>query len=96
MLPGSPLLWLALVGWLAAGGTFVVQEFQKGRQWKVAYDKGVDAGKGLAATAALSAATDTARAEREAEVVVSPVPADHAALVARCNKDRACRDRGKF
>jgi hypothetical protein len=96
MLPGSPLLWLAIVGVISGPATYGVMKVQEARKWRLAYDQGVDAGKGLAATAALSAATDTARAEREAEVVVSPVPADHAALVARCNKDRACRDRGKF
>lgn len=96
MLPGSPLLWLAIVGLVSGPATYGVMKVQEARKWRLAYDQGVDAGNGLAATATVAAATDTARAEREAEAVVPPVPAKHEALVARCNRDRACRDRGKF
>jgi hypothetical protein len=95
-MPGNPLLWLVIILGASLPVTYGITKTKAMWEARAAYDKGVEAGKGLAATAALSAATDTARAEREAEVVVSPVPADHAALVARCNKDRACRDRGKY
>lgn len=96
MLPGSPLLWLAVVGLVSGPATYAVLKVQEPRKWKAAYDQGVEAGKGLAATAALSAATETARAEREAEATIAPVPNQHEALIALCKKDRNCRSRGKL
>ena len=92
-MPGSPLLWLALVGWLAAGGTYAVQEFQKGRQWRVAYDKGFGAGEAAASKSTVVAATETARAEREA-AEATPIPADKSAVTELCKRRASCRERG--
>jgi hypothetical protein len=96
MLPGSPMLWLVLVLGAALPATYGITKTKAMWEAKAAYDKGVEAGKGLAATAALSAATETARAEREAEATNSPTPTQHEALIALCKKDRNCRSRGKL
>lgn len=93
MLPGSPLVWLALAGWLATGVTYGVQEFQKGRQWRAAYDKGFGAGEAAASKSTVVAATETARAEREA-AEATPIPADKSAVTELCKRRASCRERG--
>jgi hypothetical protein len=37
----NPLLWFAIVGWVLAGGTYIVQKVKRGQQWQMAYDQGV-------------------------------------------------------
>lgn len=93
MLPGSPLVWLALAGWLATGITYGVQEFQKGRQWRAAYDKGFGAGEAAASKSTVVAATETAKIEREVEES-TPLPADRSAVIELCKRRASCRERG--
>jgi hypothetical protein len=89
----NPLIWLALVGWLLAGGVYGFQKLQQGRQWQVAYDEGLEAGKGATASTALAAAVETAKEERKA-IEDTPLPPDKAAVIALCKRSASCRERG--
>lgn len=93
MLPGSPLIWVAVVGWLAAAGTYGFQKLKQGQVWQTAYGQGVTAGKGSASTATVAAATETANAERQA-FDTTPLPPSKAAIVDLCKRSASCREKG--
>lgn len=88
----SPLMVAMVLGWLTAGGTYLFKEFQQGRQWKVAYEQGLKAGRGEGASATVTAAHETADAERAAEEAV-PLSATKAELIERCKRSASCRER---
>lgn len=91
-MPGSPLIWLAIVGLLSGPATYGVMKIQELRKWKAAYQLGFDAGKGHSATSTVTEATKTAEAIREAEAE-TVVPVDKQAIIELCKKRASCRER---
>jgi mevalonate pyrophosphate decarboxylase len=94
-MPGNPLLWLCVALGLALPATYGTLKVLEARRVQVAYDKGVEAGKGQASTATVTAATATAAAERQA-LEETPLTADKATIIARCKASASCRERGRL
>jgi hypothetical protein len=82
--------WLFVVIILGAGGVWFINSSQK----NAAFQKGVEAGKGAASTAAVAAATETSEAQRTAEAE-TPLPADKLAIIELCRRSASCRERGQ-
>lgn len=95
MMPGSPLIWLAMFGWLAAGGTYVFKEIQRGKDYRAAYADGERTGMASAARATVSSATETITIIREAEEA-TPLIVESQALKALCCARSSCRNRAKL
>lgn len=95
MIPGSPLIWIAALGWLTAAGAYGFQKIKAIEAARAAYDTGYESGRASASAATVAAATATAAAEREA-IDLTPLPASKAAIVELCRKRASCRERGKL
>ncbi len=95
MLGGSPLIWLAVSGWLAVAGTWGFKEFQAGRAWKAAYAEGKAAGLGSASSAGTESANQTVTIIRDAEEA-TPLVAGDTAIRALCKTRASCRERGQI
>lgn len=91
----SPLLWLAISGWLAVGGTYVFEELRRGWDYKAALAEGRASGLAAASSAGVESANQTLTIIREAEAAM-PVPADKAAIIALCKRSASCRERGQL
>ena len=91
----SPMLWLAVSGWLAVGGTYVFKEIQRGKDYRAAYVEGKAAGLGSASTAGAESANQTLTIIREAEAA-TPLVVDEAAKIALCCARTSCRNRARL
>lgn len=93
MIPGSPLIWVAALGWLAAAGTYGFQKIKAIEAARAAYDTGYESGRASASAATVAAATATAAAEREA-IDLTPLPESKAAIMDLCRRSASCREKG--
>lgn len=91
----SPLLWVAVAGWLATFGTFGVMKVKELANWKAAYEQGESAGKSQASAAAVEQANKTAQARREAEAETPPL-LTKAEIEAACKAEASCLERAKL
>jgi hypothetical protein len=91
----NPIIWVAIVGWVLAGGVYAVKTVQEGRQWQTAYGQGLAAGKASAGSAVIASATEAVREERKA-LDDTPLTAERAAIIAACKREASCRERGKL
>jgi hypothetical protein len=94
-MPTNPLIYVAVIGWLMALGTYGFQKVQQARQWQLAYDQGLTAGKATTAAAAVESAQKTLAIEQQA-IDTTPVPASKAAIVELCKRSSSCREHGKL
>ena len=90
-----PLLWLAVSGWLAVGGTYVFKEIQRGKDYRAAYVEGKAAGLGSASTAGAESANQTVTIIRDAEEATPLVTGD-TAIRDLCKRRASCRERGQI
>ena len=89
------MLWLAVSGWLAVGGTYVFKEIQRGKDYRAAYVEGKAAGLGSASTAGAESANQTVTIIRDAEEA-TPLVAGDTAIRALCKTRASCRERGQI
>ena len=94
-MPGSPLIWLAVFGWLAAGGTYVFKEIQRGKDYRAAFADGERTGMASASRATVSSATETITIIREAEES-TPLVVETNAVKALCCRRASCGNRAKL
>jgi uncharacterized phage protein gp47/JayE len=91
----TPTIWLggAVAACLAlfVGGVTIKHR----AQLAAAQETGIAIGTGRAATAALEAATEVAKAERAAEEAI-PLTAERKELIRICNRSASCEERGKY
>ena len=95
MIPGNPLIWAAVLGWLVAAGGYGTMKVLEARRVQASYDKGVSAGKESVATVAVAEAKKAADDFREAEAE-TPIDADREYFMRLCAKHSSCALRAKY
>jgi hypothetical protein len=95
MIPGNPLIWVCVVLGLALPSVYGAMKVRNSMEVRAAYDKGVEAGKGAASTAALEEAKKAA-GQWNAAQAETPVDADREYFRRLCATHSSCALRSKY